>query len=141
MKESRGILTRRNVRIALRREAMLLPSVFILLLNILTGSLSYSHYGAAAALPLNGGKMAICSSKQRVFAGNGGNTIPSDRQQQQHECACCLPALASAVMPPPPPAPDPLQLAVIQVLRPSDTGHLDAPAVPTRRNRGPPFQA
>ncbi len=140
-----GHSTRRNARNALGREAVAAFCVFVLLLNTLTGFLSHTHYAAAdgLALPLNGSKMTICSGTEMVFVDMDGNVIPGDphHQQQDHDCACCLLMQANAVMPPPPSGPEPLQLAAIQVLRPSDARHLDAEAALTHRNRGPPSQA
>ena len=144
MKGSRGCLTQRSARIAFPREAMALFGVFVLLLNILSGSLSHVHHGTdnGLALPLNASKMAICSGTQMVFVDKDGNTVPADQGQgPQHECACCLLMQANAVMPPRPHAPNPLQLATIQILRPGDARHSDAAAIPTRRNRDPPSQA
>jgi hypothetical protein len=146
MRGDLGYSTRRNARIALRRGAVAAFCVFVLLLNTLAGFLSHSHYGAAAglALPLDGSKMAVCSGARMVFVDKDGNTVPGEQQpppQQQHECACCLLMQASAVMPPPPSAPGPLGLAAVLIMRPSDTQHLNAAAVPTRRNRDPPSQA
>jgi hypothetical protein len=143
MKWSRG-LTRRDACIVLQREAMAAFGVFILLLNILSGSLSHTHYDAASGLTpsANSGKMAICSGKQMIYVDEDGNVIPTDQGQgHQHDCACCLLMQASAVIPPPPHAPEPLQLAAIQVLRAGDIQHLNTAAIPTRRNRGPPSQA
>ncbi len=144
MKGSRGCLTRRGACIALRREAMALFGVFVLLLTILTGSLSHVHYGAedGLALPLNGSKMAICSGTRMVFVDKDGNTIPVDQEQgHDHECACCMLMQASAVMPPPPYAPKPLRVSSIEILQPGSARHLDAVAVSIRRNRDPPSQA
>ena len=140
-----GHLTRRNARNALGREAVAAFCVFVLLLNTLTGFLSHTHYATAdgLALPVDGSKMVICSGTRMVFVDKDGNVIPGKPQQQRrnHVCACCVLMQAHAVMPPPPSAPEPLQLAAIQVLRPSDARHLDAEAALTHRNRGPPSQA
>ncbi len=144
MRGDLGYLTRRNARNALGRGAVAACCVFVLLLNTLAGFLSHSHYGAAAglALPLDGSKMAVCSGARMVFVDKDGNAVPGEPQpQQQHDCACCLLMQASAVMPPPPSAPEPLGLAAILIMRPSDTQHINTAAVPTRRNRDPPSQA
>lgn len=143
MRGNGAFLTRRNARSALRREAVAAFCVFVLLLNTLAGFLSHSHYGAAEglALSLDGSKMAICSGTQMVFVDKDGNTLPGQQPQQHHDCACCLLMLTSAVVPPPPAAPGPLELAAIQIMRPSEAEHLHAAAAPTRRNRGPPSQA
>ena len=143
MRGDLGYLTRRNARNALGRGAVAAFCVFVLLLNTLAGFLSHSHYGAAAglALPLDGSKMAVCSGARMFFVDKDGNAVPGEPQQQQHDCACCLLMQANAVMPPPPSAPEPLGLAAVLIMRPSDTQHLNAAAVPTRRNRDPPSQA
>jgi hypothetical protein len=141
MRAELGFLMRRYARGALRREAVTAFSVFVLLLNVLTGTLWHTHHDAAGlALSLDGNKMAICSGTQMAFIDKDGNTIPVP-QQRQHECACCLLMQASAVIPPPPPGPAPLELAAIQILRPHDAERLDAASVQARRNRDPPFQA
>jgi hypothetical protein len=140
-----GHLTRRNSRNALGREAVAAFCVFVLLLNTLAGFLSHSHYAVAGALSLrlDGSKMAICSGTQMIFVDKDGNVIPGEPEQQRPdlECACCLLMQAHAVMPPPPSAPERLQLAAIQVLRPGDERHLPAQAAITHRNRDPPSQA
>lgn len=136
-------MTRRNARIAPRREARAAIGVFILLLNIFTGFLSHVHYAAEAGLafPRNGGRMVICSGTRMVFIGKDGKPVPEEEGQERgHRCACCMLMKASAVMPPPPHTPKPLHLAAIQILRPSGARHFDAVAVPARRNRDPPFQ-
>ena len=143
MRKDLGYLTRRNARNVLRRGAVAVFCVSVLLLNTLAGFLSHSHYAAAAGLtlPLDGSKMAICSGSQMVFVDKDGNALPGEPAQQQHDCACCLLMQVSAVVPPPPSALEPVRLATIQIKRPNDTRQLDAAAVPTRRNRDPPSQA
>jgi Protein of unknown function (DUF2946) len=138
-----GHLTRRNARSAYQRGAVAAFCVAVLLLNTVAGFLSHSHYDAAGlALPLDGSKMAICSGTQMVFVDKDGNTVPAPLDQQQHhECACCLLMQASAVMPPRPSAPEPLELTAIRIMWPGHAQQVDAAAVPTRRNRGPPSQA
>jgi Protein of unknown function (DUF2946) len=137
-------LTRRNARIALRREAMAVFGVFVLLLNILAGFVAHVHYAAETglALSLNGGKIAICSGSRVVFIDGDGNNVPANEEQgQRHKCACCMLMKASAVMPPPPHTPKPLYLAAIQISQPGGAKHFHAVAVPTRRNRDPPSHA
>ncbi len=134
---------RRRAGSALRREAVTAFSAFVLCLNILTGTLSHTHYAAAAdglELALNGSKMAICSGTQMVFIDEDGNAIPVPQQQQHHECACCLLMLASAVMPPPS-VPLALEAGAIHILRPNDAERLGTAAVQAHRNRDPPSQA
>jgi hypothetical protein len=143
MREQLGYWVRRCVCHALRREAVAAFSIFVLLANILTGELSHTHYGGedGLALALSGGKMAICSGARMVFIDADGNAVPVPQHQQHQECACCLLMQANAVMPPPPFAPEPQQLAAIQVLRPNSVARLDAAAVHAFRNRDPPSQA
>ena len=138
-----GYLTRLDAPGALTREAVTLFSVFVLLLNILTGTLSHAHYGGdGLALPSGGSKMAICSGTQMVFIDKDGNATPAPPQQQgHHECACCLLMQASAVLPPHSAAPSPLELTAIQILRPAGAERAGATAVRAFRNRDPPSQA
>ncbi len=131
---------------ALGRETAAAFGVFVLLLNIISGSLSHSHFDAQGGLALSqdGSKMAICSGARMIFLDREGNIVPGEPgepQHPQHECVCCLLMQASAVLPPPPPAPAPLEIFAIQILRPGAVQHLHAAAVPAPRNRDPPFQA
>ncbi|MFZ0572928.1 MAG: DUF2946 family protein [Rhodomicrobium sp.] len=128
---------------AREREAAVAFGVFVLLLNVLAGTLSHSYFHPAGGLALSqdGSKIAICSGARMVFVDRDGKIVPAapGEPQHQHECICCLLMQASAVLPPQSPAPAPLKLSVIQTLRPSGVQHLHAAAVPTIRNRDPPL--
>ncbi len=130
---------------ALRREAAAAFGVFVVLLNILAGSLSILQFGIARGRALSqDGAIMLCTGGEMVFLGGDGTIVPGEPgkpQHEQHECPCCVLMHASAVLPPPPSAPAPADLAAIQIMRPGTAQHLDAAAVPTRRNRGPPAQA
>jgi hypothetical protein len=137
-----GYLTRLSAAGVGTRPAVTMFAVFVLLLNILTGTLSHAHYGDdGISIPSGGSKMAICSGTQMVYIDKDGNATPVPHQQGQLECACCLLMQASAVMPPPSAAPSPLQLAAIQILRPAGAELARAAAVRTFGNRDPPSQA
>lgn len=128
---------------ALRREAAPAFGIFIVLLNILAGSLS--QFGAARGLAFSqDGQIVLCTGGPMLVLDKDGNIVPGEPgkpQHQQHECPCCVLMHASAVLPSPPSAPTPAELAAIQIMRPGAAQHLDAAAVSTRRNRDPPQQA
>ncbi len=128
----------------LRREAAAAFGVLVLLLNIAAGALSLSHFGTARGLAFTQeGKVAICAGGGMHFLRADGKIPPGgpdEPQQWQHECTCCVLMQSGAAPPQPFTGPKPAELTAIQVLRPGAARHLEAAAVPTRRNRGPPSQ-
>ena len=130
---------------AVRREAVTAFGIFVVLLNILAGSLSLSQFGTARRLAFSqDGEVVLCTGGEMLILNRDGNVVPGKPgkpQHQQHECPCCVLMHASAVLPPPPSAPVPAELAAVQIMRPGAAQHLDAAAVPIRRNRDPPQQA
>lgn len=127
---------------ALRREAVTAFGIFVVLLNILAGSLSLSQFGTARGLAFSqDGEVVLCTGGEMLILDRDGNVVPGKPQHQQHECPCCVLMHASAVLPPPPSAPVLAELAAIQIMRPGAAQPLDAAAVPIRRNRDPPQQA
>ena len=131
--------------VALRREAAVGLGVLVLLLNIVAGALSLSHFGTARGLAFaRDGKVAICSGGGMHFLGVDGKIPPGgpdEPQQWQHECTCCVFMQAGTTPPQPAAELKPAELTVIHILRPGAAPHLEASAVPTGRNRGPPSQA
>ena len=130
---------------ALRREAAAGLGVLVLLLNIVAGALSLSHFCTARGLAFTQeGKVAICSGGGMHFLGADGKIPPGnpdEPQPWQHECTCCVFMQAGTAPPEPAAGLKPAELTVIHVLRPGVAQHLEAAAVSTRRNRGPPLQA
>ena len=129
---------------ARRREAAAL-GVLVLLLNIVAGALSLSYFGTVRGLAFaQEGKVAVCSGGGMHFLGANGEIPPGDSDVPplwQHGCPCCVMTQAGAPLPPPAAGLKPAELTVVYVLRPGAARHLEAAAVPTRRNRGPPSQA
>ncbi len=131
--------------VALRREAAVGLGVLVLLLNIAAGALSLSHFGTMRGLAfVQEGEVAICSGGGMHFLGADGKIPPGgpdEPQQWQYECTCCVFMQAGTAPPQPAAELKPAELTVIHILRPGAAQHLEATAVPTRRNRGPPSQA
>lgn len=134
-----------RISVAFRREAAVALGVLVLLLNIAAGALSLSHFGTARGLAYSQeGKVAICSSGGMHVLGADGKVPPGgpdEPQHWQHGCTCCVLMQAGAAPPQPAAGLKPAEHTVIHVLRPGAARHLEAAAVPTRRNRGPPSQA
>ena len=131
--------------VALPREAAVAFGVLVLLLNIAAGALSLSHFGTARGLAYSQeGKVAICSGGGMHFLGTDGKVPPGgpdEPRQWQHGCTCCVSMQAEAAPPRPAAGLKPAEHTVIHILRPGAGRRLEAAAVPTRRNRGPPSQA
>jgi hypothetical protein len=130
--------------VALRRGMAAVFGVLVLLLNIVAGALSLSHFGTVRGLAFaQNGKVAVCSGGGMHFLGADGKIHPGNQDQpqpRQHECTCCVFMQAGAAPPQAAAGLKPAELSVIQVLRPGVALHVEAAAVPTRRNRGPPSQ-
>ena len=129
---------------ARRREAAAL-GILVLLLNIVAGALSSSYFGTVRGLAFaQEGKVAVCSGGGMHLLGANGEIPPGDSDVPppwQHGCPCCVMAQAGAPLPPPAAGLKPAELTIVYVLRPGAARHLEAAAVPTSRNRGPPSQA
>jgi hypothetical protein len=129
---------------ARRREAAAL-GVLVLLLNIVAGALSLSNFGAVRGLAFTQeGKVAVCFGGGMHLLGANSEILPGNSDVPplwQHECPCCVMAQAGAPLPPPAAGLKPAELTIVYVLRPGAARHLEAAAVATSRNRGPPSQA